>query len=115
MPFDSRKEGSTNFARPCLERLVVGDDAVVHDEELVGGVAGVRVAVVRRGAPVRRPPRVPDPAVVLQVHLRVQPLLGGTLLSSGSRVMAERQKRTGRERARRAWGGGWCALNAVRC
>lgn len=52
-----------------LERLVVGDDAVVHHHELVVIAGGVRVAVDGCGAAVRRPARVPNACLRLQ-HLR---------------------------------------------
>mmetsp|Transcript_2769 Transcript_2769/g.10981 ORF Transcript_2769/g.10981 Transcript_2769/m.10981 type:complete len:272 (+) Transcript_2769:1477-2292(+) len=58
-----------------FQRLMVGDDPVVHHQELVALVRGVRVAVPRRGRAVRRPARVPDPAVVLEVHVGVEVLL----------------------------------------
>ena len=57
------------------QRLVVGDDAVVHHEELVGGVRCVGVAVAGCRGTVRRPARVSDAAVVLEEEIAVQVLL----------------------------------------
>ena len=73
---------------------MVGDDAVVHHEKLVGGIGGVWVAVVSGGGPVGGPARVPDAAVVLEVHIAVQVLLRGDLRRG------EERRRGGAERRR---------------
>ena len=70
-----RLEDEPAALQHLLQRLMVGDDAVVHHQELVGTVGGVGVAVVGRGGTVCGPPRVSDAAVVLKVHLRVEILL----------------------------------------
>ena len=55
-----RLEQVTFGLEPGLDRQIVLEDAVVHDDDGARAV-GVRVSVLLRRPAVRRPPRVPDP------------------------------------------------------
>jgi len=74
-PLERPKKKNTTH-QPRAQRRVVGDDAVVHDHELVRVVARVRVRVHRRRRAVRRPARVRDADVRRVALPRVDAPLG---------------------------------------
>ncbi len=59
-----------------LDILVVGQDAVVDDDELVAVVRSLGMRVPFGGDPVGGPSRMGDPAVNMMDSVKVQPLLG---------------------------------------